>query len=67
MIFQIVFVEMLTIWFYMFVLQNFSVKDGVFRAYTGPRDKNDFISYVEDKKWALYTPIPNYKHPASPQ
>ncbi|MFH4980186.1 hypothetical protein AB6A40_006895 [Gnathostoma spinigerum] len=45
----------------------YHVKDGVFRVYSGPRDKNDFISYVEDKKWALYEPVPSYKHPDSPQ
>ncbi|VDK42229.1 unnamed protein product [Anisakis simplex] len=45
----------------------YHVKDGVFRAYSGARDKNDFISYVEDKKWSLADPVPSYKHPDSPQ
>ncbi|KAH7730670.1 DPY-11 protein [Aphelenchoides avenae] len=45
----------------------YHVKDGVFRIYTGPRDKNDFISYVEDKKWSLVDPVPTYKHPDSAQ
>lgn len=45
----------------------YHVKDGVFRVYSGPRDKNDFISYIEDKKWSLYEPVPSYKHPNSPQ
>uniref|UniRef100_F1L4S2 Thioredoxin-related transmembrane protein 1 n=1 Tax=Ascaris suum TaxID=6253 RepID=F1L4S2_ASCSU len=45
----------------------YHVKDGVFRTYSGPRDKNDFISYVEDKKWSLTDPVPSYKHPNSPQ
>ncbi|EFO24988.1 hypothetical protein LOAG_03493 [Loa loa] len=45
----------------------YHVKDGVFRAYAGPRDKNDFISYIEEKKWTFYDPIPNYKYPSSPQ
>merc|ERR1712114_85897 len=29
----------------------FHVKDGVFRQYRGARDKDSFISFVEDKKW----------------
>ncbi|VDN54628.1 unnamed protein product [Dracunculus medinensis] len=45
----------------------YHVKDGVFRQYTGARDKNDFISHIEEKKWSLQDPIPNYKHPNSPQ
>lgn len=45
----------------------YHVKDGVFRAYSGARDKNDFITYVEEKKWSLYEPVPSYKHPNSPQ
>ncbi|VDO28459.1 Uncharacterized protein BM_BM4146 [Brugia malayi] len=45
----------------------YHVKDGVFRAYVGPRDKNDFISYIEEKKWTFYDPIPSYKYPSSPQ
>lgn len=45
----------------------YHVKDGVFRVYSGPRDKKDFISYVEEEKWALYEPVPSYKHPNSAQ
>merc|ERR1719481_679457 len=29
----------------------FHVKDGVFRQYRGAKDKDSFISFVEDKKW----------------
>ncbi|OZC12330.1 thioredoxin [Onchocerca flexuosa] len=45
----------------------YHVKDGVFRAYAGSRDKNDFINYIEEKKWTFYDPIPSYKYPSSPQ
>ncbi|VDN07811.1 unnamed protein product [Thelazia callipaeda] len=45
----------------------YHVKDGVFRAYSGARDKNDFITFIEEKKWAFYDPIPSYKHPSSVQ
>ncbi|VDN18403.1 unnamed protein product [Gongylonema pulchrum] len=45
----------------------YHVKDGVFRQYSGPRDKNDFISYIEERKWTFYDPVPSYKHPNSPQ
>lgn len=44
-----------------------SVKDGVFRVYTGPRDKNDFITFIEDKRWRNIDPVPDYKHPNSKQ
>ncbi|KAE9553932.1 hypothetical protein FO519_002858 [Halicephalobus sp. NKZ332] len=45
----------------------YHVKDGVFRQYQGPRDKNDFISFIEDKRWSVIDPVPSYKHPNSPQ
>ena len=44
-----------------------SVKDGVFRQYSGTRDKSDFISFVEDKKYRVIDPVPDYKHPNSKQ
>jgi hypothetical protein len=44
-----------------------SVKDGVFRQYTGPKDKNDFISFIEDKRYSLVDPVPSYKYPDSAQ
>ncbi|CAD5231635.1 unnamed protein product [Bursaphelenchus xylophilus] len=45
----------------------YHVKDGVFRQYTGPRDKEAFITFVEEKQWQLVEPLPNYKHPDSAQ
>uniref|UniRef100_A0A914UKC3 Thioredoxin-related transmembrane protein 1 n=2 Tax=Plectus sambesii TaxID=2011161 RepID=A0A914UKC3_9BILA len=45
----------------------YHVKDGVFRSYTGPRDKNDFIAFVEEKKWTVVDPVASWKHPDSPQ
>ncbi|KHJ41178.1 thioredoxin [Trichuris suis] len=45
----------------------FHVKDGVFRIYNGPRDKEDFIAFVEKKKWTIIDPLPSWKHPSSIQ
>jgi len=45
----------------------YHVNDGVFRPYIGPRDKNDFISFIEDKRWTNIDPLPTYKHPDSAQ
>uniref|UniRef100_A0A0N5CI43 Thioredoxin-related transmembrane protein 1 n=1 Tax=Strongyloides papillosus TaxID=174720 RepID=A0A0N5CI43_STREA len=45
----------------------YHVKDGVFRQYSGPRDKTDFIGFVEEKKWKNIESIPSYKNPDSPQ
>jgi thioredoxin-like negative regulator of GroEL len=45
----------------------YHVKDGVFRAYNGPRDKEAFISFIEDRQWSMIEPVPSYKHPDSPQ
>uniref|UniRef100_A0A158P6P0 Thioredoxin domain-containing protein n=1 Tax=Angiostrongylus cantonensis TaxID=6313 RepID=A0A158P6P0_ANGCA len=45
----------------------YHVKDGVFRVYSGPRDKNDFITFIEDKRWRSIDAVPDYKHPNSKQ
>jgi len=45
----------------------YHVKDGIFRVYTGPRDKNDFITFVEEKRWSTIDPVPSWKHPNSAQ
>merc|ERR1712142_565993 len=45
----------------------FHVKDGVFRQYRGARDKDSFISFVEDKKWSGVEPISSWKSPDSVQ
>eukprot|EP00092_Neocalanus_flemingeri_P036296 GFUD01039518.1.p1 GENE.GFUD01039518.1~~GFUD01039518.1.p1 ORF type:complete len:308 (-),score=65.60 GFUD01039518.1:498-1421(-) len=45
----------------------FHVKDGVFRQYRGARDKDSFISFVEDKKWTGVEPISSWKSPDSLQ
>merc|ERR1711874_360738 len=45
----------------------FHVKDGVFRQYRGARDKDSFISFVEDKKWTGVEPISTWKSPDSIQ
>lgn len=43
----------------------YHVKDGVFRQYRGARDKDSFISFVEDKRWQELDPIPSWKNPDS--
>lgn len=43
----------------------FHVKDGEFRQYRGPRDKDAFISFVEDKKFRELEPLPSWKNPDS--
>lgn len=45
----------------------YHVKDSVFRQYAGPRDKDDFISFIEDKKWSIVDPLPSWKNPDSAQ
>ena len=43
----------------------FSVKDGAFRQYRGSRDKDEFMSFIEEKKWKELEEIPAWKSPAS--
>uniref|UniRef100_A0A2L2Y7A7 Thioredoxin-related transmembrane protein 1 n=1 Tax=Parasteatoda tepidariorum TaxID=114398 RepID=A0A2L2Y7A7_PARTP len=45
----------------------FHVKDGVFRQYRGARDKDSFISFVEEKKWTSIDPVSSWKSPQSLQ
>jgi len=45
----------------------FHVKEGVFRQYRGARDKDSFISFVEEKKWQGVEPISEWKAPDSLQ
>jgi len=45
----------------------FHVKNGVFRQYRGARDKDSFISFVEDKKWNQVEEISSWKDPSSMQ
>ena len=43
------------------------MKDGVFRQYRGPRDKDSFISFVEERKYRELETLPQWKHPDSIQ
>jgi len=45
----------------------FHVKNGVFRQYRGARDKDSFISFVEDKKWNQVEEVSAWKDPSSMQ
>merc|ERR1719481_519142 len=45
----------------------FHVKDGVFRQYRGARDKDSFISFVEEKKWQGVERVSEWKSPDSIQ
>ena len=43
------------------------MKNGVFRQYRGARDKDSFISFVEDKKWNQVEEVSSWKDPSSMQ
>ncbi|CAG0886922.1 unnamed protein product, partial [Darwinula stevensoni] len=43
----------------------YHVKDGVFRFYRGSRDKDSFISFIEEKKWKEMEPVPGWKSPGA--
>lgn len=45
----------------------FHIKDGVFRQYRGPRDKDEFMSFIEEKKWQALEEISAWKSPSSIQ
>jgi len=45
----------------------FHVLNGEFRQYRGARDKDAFISFVEEEKWKSIDAIPSWKSPASVQ
>lgn len=44
---------------------SFSVKDGKFRQYRGSRDKDEFMSFVEERRWQEVEEVPAWKSPAS--
>ncbi|CRK97318.1 CLUMA_CG010712, isoform A [Clunio marinus] len=43
----------------------FHVTEGKFRRYTGSRDMNSFMTFVEEKKWKTLEPIESWKRPDS--
>lgn len=45
----------------------YSVKDGVFRQYRGSRDKDEFMSFIEEKRWQEVEEVSPWKSPASMQ
>ncbi|MCL4136558.1 UNVERIFIED_CONTAM: hypothetical protein GTU68_065919 [Idotea baltica] len=45
----------------------YHVKDGVFRQYRGSRDKEEFMSFIEEKKWESLEEVPAWKSPGSYQ
>ncbi|XP_041132109.1 thioredoxin-related transmembrane protein 1-like [Polyodon spathula] len=40
-------------------------KDGVFRKYEGGRTKNDFLSFIDEKKWREIEPVSSWFGPSS--
>jgi len=44
-----------------------SVLNGQFRQYRGSRDKENFITFIEEKKWESVEEVPNWKSPSSVQ
>ncbi|KAK0088653.1 hypothetical protein PV325_011217 [Microctonus aethiopoides] len=45
----------------------YHVKDGLFRQYKSPRDRDSLISFVRSKTWIKVDPIPSWKSPTSIQ
>ncbi|XP_012277683.1 thioredoxin-related transmembrane protein 1 [Orussus abietinus] len=45
----------------------YHVKDGVFRQYKSPRDKDSLIEFVTERTWEKVEPIPSWKSPTSIQ
>ncbi|XP_063229724.1 thioredoxin-related transmembrane protein 1 [Bacillus rossius redtenbacheri] len=45
----------------------FHVLNGEFRQYRGARDKDAFISFIEEDKWKNVDPVPSWQSPASIQ
>lgn len=43
------------------------MKDGLFRQYKSPRDKDSLIDFVREKTWMKVEPIPGWKSPTSLQ
>uniref|UniRef100_A0A0A9W0N3 Thioredoxin-related transmembrane protein 1 n=1 Tax=Lygus hesperus TaxID=30085 RepID=A0A0A9W0N3_LYGHE len=45
----------------------FHVVNGEFRQYKGSRDRESFMSFVEERKWEQIETVPSWKHPSSVQ
>nr|XP_012141928.1 PREDICTED: nucleolin 2-like [Megachile rotundata] len=45
----------------------YHVKDGIFRQYKSPRDKDSLIEFVSEKTWEKIEPVPGWKSPTSIQ
>lgn len=41
--------------------------NGEFRQYKGTRDKEAFVSFIEERKWQQVEPVPSWKSPNSVQ
>ncbi|KAG7201663.1 hypothetical protein KM043_004393 [Ampulex compressa] len=45
----------------------YHVKDGIFRQYKSPRDKDTLVEFVSERTWEKVEPIPGWKSPTSIQ
>ncbi|XP_018569193.1 thioredoxin-related transmembrane protein 1 [Anoplophora glabripennis] len=45
----------------------FHVFNGEFRQYKGTRDKDSFITFIDEKRWEQVEPVPSWKSPNSIQ
>jgi len=45
----------------------FHVKDGIFRQYKGTRSKEEFLGFIEEKRWEKLEPISSWQSPSSVQ
>lgn len=43
----------------------YHIKEGKFRQYKGPRTKDEFLGFVEEKRWEALEPISSWQSPAS--
>lgn len=51
-------------WYIVYYVHG-SCKDGVFRRYQGARTKEDFLSFIEEKKWQTIEPVSSWFGPSS--
>jgi len=43
------------------------VKEGTFRQYKGSRSKEEFMGFVEEKRWEALDPVSSWQSPSSIQ
>lgn len=49
------------------IVLYYSVKDGEFRQYKSPRDRESLVDFIRSKTWMKVEPVPSWKSPTSIQ